>query len=327
MPVNVSKALEIVTKTAKSLLAVSYQGPTDKPKVFARYKAQANGALLAFEEEMTVQSTGWEQAEKDRAETLSKQCKLQLILASIDSSILQLWPNDIAECETAARLLQFLSKKLDDKTPPWEKQEKYMAELKAIRRRPGERYFDSLNTAASRVYATDEYRKSYVKMEFYLQLGSPAKQFVRVYTDGTQEVPATFAVTLDNKGLYVDDPAVSVAQVSLETRGSAPPTVPDTRKDDIATLQAQMNQVFNILSEQQGTSQHVNAVHGAPNPASDPPRPSRTQKKTCWACGKEGHIARSCRSIPPCHACGQRHRERRMSCEKALSRPRNGPAQ
>ena len=331
MPVNVSKALEIATKTAKSLLAVSYQGPTDKPKVFARYKAQANGALLAFEEEMTVQSTGWEQAEKDRAETLSKQCKLQLILASIDSSILQLWPNDIAECETAARLLQFLSKKLDDKTPPWEKQEKYIAELKAIRRRPGERYvdfFDRLNTAASRVYVTDEeYRKSYVKMEFYLQLGPPAKQFVRVHTDGAQEDPATFAVTLDNKGLYVDDPAVSVAQVSLETHGSAPPTAPDTRKDDIATLQAQMNQVLNILSEKQGTSQHVNAVRGAPHLASDPPRPSRTQKKTCWACGKEGHIARSCCSVPPCHACGQRHRERRVSCEKALSRSGNGPAQ
>ena len=62
-----------------------------------------------------------------------------------------------------------------------------MAELKAIRRRPGERYvdfFDRLNTAAARVYATDEeYRKSYVKMEFYLQLGSSAKQFVRVHTD------------------------------------------------------------------------------------------------------------------------------------------------
>ena len=66
-----------------------------------------------------------------------------------------------------------------------------MAELKAIRRRPGEGYmdfFDRLNTAAARVYATDEeYRKSYVKMEFYLQLGSSAKQFVRVHTDGTQE--------------------------------------------------------------------------------------------------------------------------------------------
>ena len=190
MPVNVSKALEIATKTAKSLLAVSQQGPIDKPNVFAPYKAQANGAVLAFDEEMTVQSTGWEQAEKDRAESLSKQCKLQLILA-IDSSILQLWPNDIAECETSARLLEFLSKKLDDKTPPWEKKEKYMAELKAIRRRPGERYmdfFDRLNTAAARVYATDEeYRKSYVKMEFYLQLGSSAKQFVRVHTDGTQE--------------------------------------------------------------------------------------------------------------------------------------------
>ena len=244
MPVNVSKALEIATKTAKSLLAVSYQGPIDKPKVFTRYKAQANSALLAFDEEMTVQSTGWEQAEKDRAETLSKQCKLQLILASIDSSVLQLWPNDIVECETAARLLELLSKKLDDKTPPWEKKEKYMAELKAIRRRLGERYvdfFDRLNTAAARVYATDEeYRKSYVKMEFYLQLGSSAKQFVRVHTDGTQEDPATFAVTLDNKGLYVDDPAVSVAQVSLETCGAEPHTVPDKRKDDIAALQAQM---------------------------------------------------------------------------------------
>ena len=73
-------------------------------------------------------------------------------------------------------------------------------------------------------------------MEFYLQLGSSAKQFVRVHTDGTQEDSATCAVTLDNKGLYVDDPAVSVAQVSLETCGSEPHTVPDTRKDDIATL-------------------------------------------------------------------------------------------
>ena len=84
---------------------------------------------------------------------------------------------------------------------------------------------------------------------------------------------ATCAVTLDNKGLYVDDPAVSVAQVSLETCGSEPHTVPDTRKDDIATLQAQMTQVLNILPEQQGTSQHVNAVHGPPNSASDPPPP------------------------------------------------------
>ena len=105
MPVNVSKALEIATKTAKSLLAVSYKGPIDKPKVFASYKAQANGALLAFDEEMTVQSEGWQQVEKTRAETLSKQSKLQLILASIDNSILQLWPNDIAECQTADDLL------------------------------------------------------------------------------------------------------------------------------------------------------------------------------------------------------------------------------
>ena len=72
------------------MLAVSQQGPTDKPNVFAPYKAEANGAVLAFDEEMTVQSIGWEQAEKDRAESLSKQCKRQLILASIDSSILQL---------------------------------------------------------------------------------------------------------------------------------------------------------------------------------------------------------------------------------------------
>ncbi len=142
MPVNVSKAFAIATKTAKSLLAVSYQEPIDKPKVFACYKAQANGALLAFDEEMTVQSTGWKQAENTHAETLSKQCKLQLILASIDSSILQLWPNDIAECETSDSLLQFLTQKLDDKTPTWEKNEKYMAKLKAIRHRPGERYVD-----------------------------------------------------------------------------------------------------------------------------------------------------------------------------------------
>ena len=89
MPVNVSKVLEIATKTAKSLLAISYKGPIDKFKVFASYKAQANGALLAFDEEMTVQSTGWEEAEKTCAETLSKQCKLQLILARINSSIVQ----------------------------------------------------------------------------------------------------------------------------------------------------------------------------------------------------------------------------------------------
>ena len=237
-------------------------------------------------------------------------------MASIDSSILQLWPNDIAECETAACLLEFL-KKLDDKTPPWEKKEKYMAKLKAIHRRPGERYvdfFDRLNTAAARVCATDEeYRKPYIKNGVYLQLGSSAKQFVHVHTDGTQEDLATFAVTLDNKRLYVDDPAVSAAQVSPETCGSEPHTAPDTRKDDIATLQFQMTQVQNILSEQ-GTSQHVNAVHGPPNPASDPPRPGRTHKKTCWACSKAGHIARPCRSVPPCHACGQRHKERRMSC-------------
>ena len=206
-----------------------------------------------------------------------------------------------------------------------------MAELKAIRRRSGEHFvdfFDRLNTAAARVYATDEeYRKSYVKMEFYLQLGSSAKQFVRVHTDGTQEDPATFAVTLDNKGLYDDDSAVSVAQVSLETCGAEAHTVPDTRKDDIAALQAQMTQVLNILSEPQGTSQHVNAVQGAPSPASDPPRPGRTQKKTCSVCGKAGHVARSCCSVPPCDACGQRHKERCMSCEQALSRPGNGPAQ
>ena len=55
-----SKALKIATKTAKSLLAVSYQGSIDKPKFFACYKPQANGALLAFDEDMTVQSTGWE---------------------------------------------------------------------------------------------------------------------------------------------------------------------------------------------------------------------------------------------------------------------------
>ena len=119
-----------------------------------------------------------------------------------------------------------------------------MAELKAIRRRPGQHYvdfFDRLNTAAARVYATDEeYRKSYVIMKFYLQLGSSAKQFVRVHTDGTKEDPATFAIILDNKGLYVDDPAVSVSQVSLETSGSDPHTLPDTRKDAIAALQAQM---------------------------------------------------------------------------------------
>ena len=28
-----------------------------------------------------------------------------------------------------------------------------------------------------------------------------------------------------------------------------------------------------------------------------------------------------------CHACGQRHKETRMSCEQALSRPGNGSAQ
>ena len=71
MPVNVSKALEISTKMAKSLLTVSYKGPIDKPKVFASFKAQANGAVLAFDEEMTVHSAGWQQAEKTRAETLT----------------------------------------------------------------------------------------------------------------------------------------------------------------------------------------------------------------------------------------------------------------
>ena len=94
-------------------------------------------------------------------------------------------------------------------------------------------------------------------MEFYLQLGSAAKQFVCVHTDGTQDDPATFVVSLDNKGLYVDDSAFSIAQVLLETCGSQPHTVPDTRKDDIVALQAQTTQVLNILSEQQGTSQHV----------------------------------------------------------------------
>ena len=71
MPVNVSKALEISTKMAKSLLTVSYKGPIDKPKVFASFKAQANGAVLAFDEEMTVHSAGWQQAEKTRAGTLT----------------------------------------------------------------------------------------------------------------------------------------------------------------------------------------------------------------------------------------------------------------
>ena len=180
MLVNVSKALESSTKTAKSLLAVPYKGPIDKPKVFASFKAQANCALLAFDEEMTVHSEGWQQAEKTRAETLSKQSKLQLILASIDSSVLHLWPNDIAECQTADELLRFLTKKLGDKTPTWEKKEKYMAELKAVRRRPGERYvdfYDRLNMAAGRVYATDQaYMKSYVSMEFYLQLNTTQKE-------------------------------------------------------------------------------------------------------------------------------------------------------
>ena len=67
--------------------------------------------------------------------------------------------------------------------------------------------------------------------------------------------------------------------------------VPDTRKDDIAALQAQMTPVLITLSEQQGTSQHVNAVNGASNSASDAPHPGLTQKKTCWTCGKAGNIA------------------------------------
>ena len=129
-------------------------------------------------------------------------------------------------------------KKLGDKMPAWEKKEQYMAELKAICRL-GERYvdfFDRLNTAATRVYATDEeYRKSYVTMEFYLQLGSSAKQYARVHTDGTHEDPATFAVTLDNKGLYLDDQAVTVAQLLQATCGSEPQSIPDTKNADIAT--------------------------------------------------------------------------------------------
>lgn len=325
MPVNVSKALEISTKTAKSLLAVSYKGPIDKPKVFASYKAQANGALLAFDEEMTIHSDGWQQAEKTRAETLSKQSKLQLILSSIDSSVLQLWPNDIAECQTADDLLRFLTKKLGDKTPTWEKKEKYMAELKAVRRRPGERYvdfYDRLNTAAGRVYDTDQaYRASYVTMEFYLQLGQPAKQYVRIHKDGNQEDPATFAVILDDKGLYSDkDEPATVANLSAVNQ--EPQNVPDQRSGDIATLQAQMTQVLQILSEQQ-VKQQVQADH----PWSGPPRTGRPKDMNCWACGKQGHIARSCPGVPPCRACHRRHRERRLTCEQKLSQQGNGKAQ
>ena len=335
MPVNVSKALEISMKTAKSLLAVSYKGPIAKPKVFASYKAQATGALLAFDEEMTVHSGGWQQVEKTRAETLSKQSKLQLILASIDSSVLHLWPNDIAECQTADDLLRFLTKKLGDKTPTWEKKEKYLADLKAVCRRPGERYvdfYDRLNTAAGRVYDTDQaYRKSYVAMEFYLQLGQPAKQYVRIHKDGNQEDPATFAVTLDDKGLYSDKDDQPATVANLSAVNQEQQNVPDQRSDDIAALQAQITQVLKILSEQQVNQQVQGNPLGSGPPRPGPPRPGPPrpgrQDISCWACGKQGHIARSCPSVPPCRACHRHHRERRLTCEQKLSQQGNGKAQ
>ena len=55
------------------------------------------------------------------------QSKLHLILANIDSSVLQLWPIYIAECQTVDDLLRFLRNKLGDNnmTPTWGKKEKF----------------------------------------------------------------------------------------------------------------------------------------------------------------------------------------------------------
>ena len=63
-----------------------------------------------------------------------------------------------------------------------------------------------------------------------------------------------------------------------------------------------MTQVLNILSQQQENSQYVNAINVPSKPSSDPPRPGRSQKdqtKSCWACRKQRHIARSCHIFGP----------------------------
>ena len=59
-------------------------------------------------------------------------------------------------------------------------------------------------------------------------------------TDGTQEDPATFAITLDNKGLYLDDPQLPLPKFPRPHVGLEPQNVPDKRNDDIAILQAQL---------------------------------------------------------------------------------------
>ena len=92
-------------------------------------------------------------------------------------------------------------------------------------------------------------------------LEQPAKQYVRVHKDGNQEDPVTFAVILDDKGLFSpdkdDEPAI-VANLSAVNQ--EPQNVRDQRSDDIANLQAPMTQVLVILSDQQ-VNQQVQAKH------------------------------------------------------------------